>query len=343
MMKKTHLEGGVYVEDDAGTRQASARRLQSRAPEAFGYADSPAGASVSRDVPWVGTSTTCSRTRMRRSRASGLATRSERDDRVGGAQVCRCLVASLVLVQVQVPAALGFLAAAPKALSSRAPVGGLRGGCSGVTMTAVPSLCVFDLDACLWDQEMFQMGQMPGKTVLGDLNGRGEGVIGVYSGMDKISLHKGALVALQEHYDKTYPGMKIAVASSADTPQAVKIGRAALKMLEVVPGTTVWDLLVGDWEGKDINQIGRSPPLSSDKSATHFPFLKQASGVPYDRMLFFDDCNWGDHCGKVSSRCLEDSGRGVVAVRTPSGLREADWRKGIAAFAAAQSGGPRCV
>eukprot|EP00277_Geminigera_cryophila_P031767 CAMPEP_0173062470 /NCGR_PEP_ID=MMETSP1102-20130122/3832_1 /TAXON_ID=49646 /ORGANISM="Geminigera sp., Strain Caron Lab Isolate" /LENGTH=176 /DNA_ID=CAMNT_0013929137 /DNA_START=45 /DNA_END=575 /DNA_ORIENTATION=- len=173
--------------------------------------------------------------------------------------------------------------------------------------------------------------------------GRGEGVIGVYSGRDKISLHKGALIALQEHHDKKLEGMKIAVASSADTPKAVQIGRAALKILEVVPGTSVWDLLIADWGGEDVNQIGRSPPLSSDKSATHFPFLKTATGIPFDKMLFFDDCNWGDHCGKVSSRCTEDSGMGVVAVRTPSGLREADWRKGIETFEKAQSGGPRCV
>ena len=28
---------------------------------------------------------------------------------------------------------------------------------------------------------------------------------------------------------------------------------------EVVPGTTVWDLIIKDWDGKDINQIGRCP------------------------------------------------------------------------------------
>ena len=36
-------------------------------------------------------------------------------------------------------------------------------------------------------------------------------------------------------------------------------------------------------------QIGRQPPLSSDKSATHFPTLLRETGVPYDEMLFFDD------------------------------------------------------
>lgn len=103
-----------------------------------------------------------------------------------------------------------------------------------------PELLVYDMDACLWDQEMYTMSSMPEKKVMGDLNGRGEGVIGVMSGRDKISLHEGSLISLQEHYDGKYPGMKIAMASSADTPFAEKVGRASLKILEVVPGVTVW-------------------------------------------------------------------------------------------------------
>ena len=129
-----------------------------------------------------------------------------------------------------------------------------------------------------------------------------------------------------------------------------QVGRAALKLLEVQPGLTVWELLMRDWEGRDVNQIGRQPPLSSNKATSHFPRLREATGgalggtppprgygqsasfslgqprsasvslgqprpigrcfgwlampdtshagyifrtgVAYDRMLFFDDCNW---------------------------------------------------
>ena len=172
-------------------------------------------------------------------------------------------------------------------------------------------------------------------VVCGDLNGRGTGVIGVMSGRDKISLHAGSLVALQEHADNSFGGMKVALASSANTPFAVQIGRASLKLLEVVPGLTVWDLLMRDWDGRDVNQIGRQPPLSPDKSATHFPRLKEATGIPYDKMLFFDDCNWGDHCGQVAARCLEANGKGVVTMRTPNGLGVSEFRKGMAAYASA--------
>lgn len=175
-------------------------------------------------------------------------------------------------------------------------------------------------------------------AVRGDLNGRGEGVVGVMSGRHKISLHAGALLALQEHADGAYPQMRVALASSANTPFAESIGRASLALLEVMPGVSVWDLLMRDWDGVDVNQIGRQPPLSPDKSATHFPRLREATSVPYDAMLFFDDCNWGDHCGMVASRCTEAaSGRGVVTMRTPRGLGVDEFRRGMAAFAAAAS------
>lgn len=198
-----------------------------------------------------------------------------------------------------------------------------------------PELTVFDLDACFWDQEMYEMPALPSDTVMGDLNGRGQGVIGVMSGRHQISLHKGSLQALQDHADGKYPGMRVAFASSADTPFAEKIGRACLKMLEVLPGMTVWDLVVGrDWKGVDVNQIGRQPPLSSNKARSHFPRLREATGIRYDRMLFFDDCNWGDHCGMVVNGCKEpDTGRGPATVRTPYGLGIKEWQAGLEAYA----------
>jgi len=39
--------------------------------------------------------------------------------------------------------------------------------------------------------------------------------------------------------------MRLAAASSANTPLAVKIGRAAMQILEVVPGVTVEEVMSG--------------------------------------------------------------------------------------------------
>ena len=72
---------------------------------------------------------------------------------------------------------------------------------------------------------------------MGDLNGRGEGVVAVKSGSDVIRMFPGALVALQEVADGDMRACDT-VASSADTPLAEQIGRAAMKILEVTPGVT---------------------------------------------------------------------------------------------------------
>ena len=202
-----------------------------------------------------------------------------------------------------------------------------------------PELVVFDLDACFWDQEMYTMSSIPtaDNVVTGKLGSEGEGVIGVYSGGDKISLHDGSMAAMQEIYSGAYPGMKVCFASSADTPFAEKVGKASLKLLEIVPGKTIWDFVVNDcWNGEDVNQIGRQPPLSSNKAQTHFPRIRKLTGIPYDKMLFFDDCNWGDHCGMVARACQEN-GKSVVTHRTPRGLKLSDWRKGLELYQKAHS------
>lgn len=176
---------------------------------------------------------------------------------------------------------------------------------------------------------------MPDRPIRGNLNGRGEGVVGVHSGGDVIRIFPGALTALQEFAEGKYEGMRLAVASSADTPLAEKIGRAAMEMLEVLPGVTMKEVLLRGFEDLDgMNlQIGRQPPLSSDKSRTHFPILQEATGVPYNQMLFFDDSAWSDHCAMVERGCP-----GVVTQRTPRGMQVTEWRNGLRKFAqAAQS------
>lgn len=201
----------------------------------------------------------------------------------------------------------------------------------------LPELAVFDLDMCCWSPEMYSLSVVPDASkdaVRGKLNENGdEGVVGVKSGREVIALFPDALKVLQAFHEGKYPGMRIAAASSADTPLAVRIGRTALGILEVAPGVTVRQVFATGWpEGFEGNmQIGRSPPLSAHKNKSHFPLIKQHTGIEYNQMLFFDDCNWSDNVAEVERGCP-----GVVGVRTPNGLQWDEWIRGLQLFAARQ-------
>jgi len=187
----------------------------------------------------------------------------------------------------------------------------------------LPELMVFDLDDCLWSPEMFTLDEMPSGVVRGSLNGRGEGVVGVKSGSETIRLFPGALRVLQECADGEYEPMRLGIASSSDTPLAASIAEASLRLLEVLPGLSLRDLLARGWpEDFEGNvKIGRQKPLSSDKSRTHFPQLRDDTGLPFTSMAFLDDSNWSDHCLMVYQNCP-----GVVTQRTPNGLQYSEFK-----------------
>ncbi len=193
-------------------------------------------------------------------------------------------------------------------------------------LAVLPELIVFDLDHCLWLPEMYTLDEIPSKTVIGSLHGHGDGAVAAKSGREEIKLFPDALRILQEIHNDAYPNVRIAAASSADTPHAVKIAKAAMELLEILPGVTMREVFNKGWvAGFDGNiQIGRTPPLSSDKSKTHFPLIKTQTGIDYNKMIFFDDCLWSDNCGEVERRC-----RGVVVQRTPSGLTVEDWNNAL--------------
>lgn len=236
----------------------------------------------------------------------------------------------------------------PRALAADAPLATARPNrprarsvltrASNASAMIFPTLCVFDLDACFWTEEMYTLRDVvdPAKNVRGSLGADvGEGVVGAVSGRHVIRIHPGALRAMQAFARGECGTMRMAAASSADTPLATRIGRSALDQLEILPGLTARAAFAIGWpEGFEGNlQIGRSPPLSSDKSATHFPILRRETGAPYDEMLFFDDCGWEDHCERVARRCVEArSGLGPVTVRTPRGCRVEEYARGLALY-----------
>ena len=199
-----------------------------------------------------------------------------------------------------------------------------------------PRLIVFDLDACFWNQEMYQLRDVcePKNNVIDEKTGM---CVGAVSGRTVIKMHEGSRKALTEYYEGKYPGARLATASSADTPLAVKIGQSALRNLEIAPGVSAASVFAIGWEKEfDGNmQIGRTPPLSANKAQTHFPILRKFTNIEYHKMLFFDDCNWGDHCGAVESQCVEPkAGLGPAIQRTPRGLGVKEWETALIKYKA---------
>ena len=93
----------------------------------------------------------------------------------------------------------------------------------------------------------------------------------------------------------------------------------------------------GPHDSPFLPQNDNAKQYNSNKAQTHFPRIRKLTGIPYDEMLFFDDCNWGDHVGMVGRGCKEDSGNGVIGHRTPSGLKVSDWQKGLELYRKARS------
>jgi len=185
-------------------------------------------------------------------------------------------------------------------------------------------MIVFDLDDCLWTPEMHELPGCPGIPVHGVLNLNNEGgkqqngVVGlqVPRYRDTVVLYDGARRVLYEL--ATNPIYKCVLLATASSSLEPSYSYACLAGIEVLPGLTMGDMM-------SFNQIGRTGNLSPDKT-THFRELHNESGVPYNEMLFFDDCNWGDNCQRVTNAF------GVVSQRTPHGLKWEEFQNAIRKF-----------
>ena len=165
---------------------------------------------------------------------------------------------------------------------------------------------------------MHELPGLPSIPIQGDLGDGQRGVVGLQVPRrgTTVELYPGARQALRLlATDPTYQGIVLAAASTSLEPS---YSDACLERLEVLPGLTVGDML-------SYRQIGRSGRLDSDKR-THFRLLHEESAVPYEEMLFFDDCNWGNHIFAVQRAY------GVVGQRTPEGLAFSEFEQGLATY-----------
>ena len=116
--------------------------------------------------------------------------------------------------------------------------------------------------------------------------------------------------------------VKVAVASSTTEP------KWANRCLDALPADAT-----GEREERVGDLVEYRQIYPGSKGRQHFPALHKESGVPFDSMLFWDDCTYGDNCGDVARQCA-----GATCVRTPRGLTEELFDLGLRAWADGKRG-----
>jgi len=212
--------------------------------------------------------------------------------------------------------------------------------------TLIPKVVVLDIDDCAFTKDSYNFTHLPSNPVISDLQTHGKGITAVYCGKSAVSLHPGALELLQQTYlakigknsEPRWSEINIAIASSACGKISVDCIQKAFDVLEVVPGTTVRQAINEGWSENVISPAGNFHPygghvwvgrteklgLSSDKGKSHFPRIKEFTGVEFANMLFFDDNSWSDNFLAVRQRCP-----GVICQHTPKGMQVSELYEGL--------------
>jgi len=169
--------------------------------------------------------------------------------------------------------------------------------------SSLPSLVVFDLDNTLWTPELYTLRRMP--------NYRTAGPPGPTAGLD-VWLLDGAVAALHElATGSLWQDTKIAAASRTEQgPWAHK--------------------LLSDFEvaGRPLSDLMTQVEIRPGSKTPHFENLHKGTGIPYSKMIFFDDSadgKWGN--------CDEIAELGVLCIHCPRGLTPEVWKFGIESFA----------
>jgi magnesium-dependent phosphatase 1 len=187
----------------------------------------------------------------------------------------------------------------------------------------LPRIVVFDLDACCWTPEMYQIGR--GAPFKYDAT-KCEATA---SGGDRVRLLGDVRSIWGElHSSELFRQTDVAIASRCDEPQWA---RELLSKFEVLPGVTMIDVA-----NPELVQI------HSGNKKTHFAEISKSSGgVAYADMLFFDDDPWNVeqvHCLLPIINLFSDAiflqvGQlGVKCILTPDGVTRLKFSEGLQLF-----------
>ena len=166
-------------------------------------------------------------------------------------------------------------------------------------MARVPRMIVFDLDACVWFPEMYML-----------MGGGGA----------PFEFDAARNVATDRH------------------GEAVKLLGAIPQIFEALSDEPAWARALLDTFETAPDADGATRKLSSvlapacvrihkGSKKTHFAEIREASGVPFDEMVFFDD---------DPANIRDVAPLGVVCQLTPDGVTAAAWEAALGAYAKAR-------
>ena len=132
----------------------------------------------------------------------------------------------------------------------------------------------------------------------------------------ELTIHPGARIAIEEMLNRPRwrrANVQIAYASRTDEPEWAS---EAMRLLRVCADNRGLDVTLED----AVDHMEVYPVRSKTEQ---FHRLKAKSGVPFERMLFFDN---------EARNVREVATLGVCCVYTPDGMTVDNWRKGVASF-----------
>jgi magnesium-dependent phosphatase 1 len=168
-----------------------------------------------------------------------------------------------------------------------------------------PKLIVYDLDDTIWFPELYMIAGAP--FVKDPATKKTTDASGVEVRVYPAARASISLVDTHE----AFSGTKIAVASRTHRGQWA---RTLMSMFDIAD----------DGGARSLAQCVSFVDVASGTKKAHFARLREASGVEYEDMLFFD--NEGENCVDVAQL-------GVICVHCPGGMTADAWNRGLALFA----------
>ena len=173
----------------------------------------------------------------------------------------------------------------------------------------LPKLVVFDLDHTLWTPELYKLRRLEGYETAAPP--------GPTAGED-VRLFPGAAAVLEEL--ATSPKWRGTTCACASRTNKGPWARSLLQQFAVGGGT--------------LSGLLRHKEIYTGTKTKHFAALREASGVGFEDMLFFDDARDGKF-----GNCEIVSGLGVMSVHSPDGLTEDLWAHALETYATKKGAG----